>query len=114
MFDIFKKIFLCHPADPSHPIGPSRIKWNLKLTLRKIKYWDALLPIALTAKAIVTNAPLSVDVTQPIWGKALRATNRSGRCIVVIPVSSIFHMSAAVTFNIVKTLLKLSKNNLTS
>ena len=83
------------------------------LTLGKIKCGGTLLLIALTAKAIVTNAHLSGDVTRTIWGKPLRATIRSDRCTVMIPVSSTFQSSAAVTFNLIKRLLKLSKNNLT-
>ena len=46
---------------------------GLKLTLRKIKYGSSLLPIKLTAKAIVNNDLLLADVTRTIWGKLLTA-----------------------------------------
>ena len=64
--------------------------WGLKLTLENISNGGTVPPEALTHPIIVTNTPLSADVTYPTWRAFLSAKTFGGLCTVVSPVSSIF------------------------
>ena len=70
-------------------------------------------PVAETAYAIVTSAPLSPDVRKPTCLYPFRATTLSRLWTVVTPVSCMFHMSFSWNLLRDRTVLRLSKNALT-
>ncbi len=48
-------------------MGPFLTKWSWNFFLGKMKYGGMQLTCAFTARAMVTNVPLSPEVTAPTW-----------------------------------------------
>ncbi len=65
-------------AEPAEPMGPFLTKWFWNFFLGNMKYGEMQLPCAFTARAMVTNVPLSQEVTEPTWCFSLEAIILSG------------------------------------
>lgn len=77
-----------HPvglASSSLPAGAPFKKWARKFTLGKMKNGGTVFPVAETARAKVTNFPLSADTCLPICLQPRRPITQSGVCTVVTP-----------------------------
>ncbi len=72
-------------AEPAEPMGPFLTKWSWNFFLGKMKYGGMQLPCAFTARAMVTNVPLSPEVTAPTWCFPLVVIILSGTWTVVVP-----------------------------